>query len=94
LFKIWDENDLGKLDLEELTLPLIALGLISGKQSINKLLKSLHGHNHQAVAEASPSQHHHIPVKTNITIIDFVKIFKTNPFVDKTLESIKNHVLK
>jgi hypothetical protein len=32
--------------LEELTLPLIALGLISGKQSINKLLKSLHGHNH------------------------------------------------
>jgi hypothetical protein len=80
--------------LEELTLPLIALGLISGKQSINKLLKSLHGHNHQAVAEASPSQNHHIPVKTNITIIDFVKIFKTNPFVDKTLESIKNHVLK
>lgn len=31
LFKIWDENDLGKLDMEELTLPLIALGLISGK---------------------------------------------------------------
>ena len=71
---------------------MIALGLISGKQSINKLLKSLHGNNQ--AAETSPSQHLNIPVKTNITIIDFVKIFKTNPFVDKTLESIKNHVLK
>jgi Ca2+-binding EF-hand superfamily protein len=41
LFKIWDENDSGKLDLEELTLPLVALGLVSDTSFVKKLMKSL-----------------------------------------------------
>jgi|LauGreDrversion4_2_1035121.scaffolds.fasta_scaffold97631_3 hypothetical protein len=30
------------------------------------------------------------PEKVNVTIVDFVKIFKTNPFVDRTIEAMKS----
>jgi hypothetical protein len=43
LFKIWDENDSGKLDLEELTLPLIALGLVDDTVFVQKLMRCLSG---------------------------------------------------
>jgi hypothetical protein len=29
------------------------------------------------------------PEKVNVTIVDFVKIFKTNPFIDRTIEAMK-----
>ena len=38
LFKTWDDDNSGKLDLEELTLPLTALGLISDMSMTKKLL--------------------------------------------------------
>jgi hypothetical protein len=41
LFRIWDENDTGKLNIEILTLPLISLGLINDTRFIKKLLNSL-----------------------------------------------------
>ncbi len=41
LFKIWDEDESGKLDLEELTLPLIALGLVNDTSFVKQLMKSL-----------------------------------------------------
>lgn len=73
LFKIWDENDTGKLNLEELTLPLIALGLINDTTFIMRLLKS--------ISNRGSSKAGNMPEKTDITIVEFVKIFKNNPFV-------------
>ena len=43
LFKTWDDDNSGKLDLEELTLPLTALGLINDMSMAKKLLQSLKG---------------------------------------------------
>jgi Ca2+-binding EF-hand superfamily protein len=45
LFSIWDENDSGKLDLEDLTLPLIALGLVNETSFVSKTLMSIKGKN-------------------------------------------------
>ena len=38
LFSIWDEDESGKLEIDELTLPLIALGLSTDSNFIKKLL--------------------------------------------------------
>lgn len=81
LFRIWDENDTGKLNIEILTLPLISLGLINDTRFITKLLNSL-----QSGAKKS------LKNQTVITIIDFAKIFKSNPFVEKVIDVIKNIV--
>ena len=45
LFKIWDENGVGKLNIEELALPMIGMGLISSRSNILKLMKALNGSN-------------------------------------------------
>jgi len=37
LFKYWDEDQSGRLDLEEFTLPLVALGLATNKQFVAKV---------------------------------------------------------
>jgi Ca2+-binding EF-hand superfamily protein len=75
LFKIWDEYSNGRLDIGELALPMIGMGLIQSRQSILKLMAAL------SVGDA--------PEKVNVTIVDFVKIFKTNPFIDRTIEAMK-----
>lgn len=41
LFKIWDEDNSGQLDIDELTLPLIALGLSNDSSFVKKLIKSI-----------------------------------------------------
>jgi hypothetical protein len=58
--------------LEELTLPLIALGLINDTTFIKRLLKS--------ISNRGSSKAGNMPEKTDITIVEFVKIFKNNPF--------------
>ena len=75
LFKIWDEYSNGRLDIGELALPMIGMGLIQSRQSILKLMAAL------SVGDA--------PEKVNVTIVDFVKVFKTNPFIDRTIEAMK-----
>lgn len=54
---------------------MIGMGLIQSRQNILKLMSAL------SVGDA--------PEKVNVTIVDFVKIFKTNPFIDRTIEAMK-----
>jgi hypothetical protein len=41
LFSIWDEDKSGKLEVDEITLPLIALGLSSDSSFVVKLMKAI-----------------------------------------------------
>ena len=42
MFKIWDGNESGKLEVNELTLPLIVLGISNDSSFIKRLLRVLH----------------------------------------------------
>ena len=75
LFHIWDENGNGSLDIGELALPMIGMGIINSRENIMKLIKAL------SIGDA--------PEKVQVTIVDFVQIFKTNPFVDRTIEAMR-----
>lgn len=44
LFSIWDEDESGKLEVDELSLPLIALGLSTDSIFIKRLLSSINAH--------------------------------------------------
>ena len=54
---------------------MIGMGIINNKESIMKLMKALSKGD--------------IPERVQVTIVDFVKIFKTNPFVDRTIEAMR-----
>ena len=41
MFKIWDEDGSGELDLEEVTIALVSLGLSTDRQFVHKLLTTL-----------------------------------------------------
>ena len=81
LFKIWDEDDSGKLDIDELTLPLIALGLSNDSSFVQKLIKSI-------------DEEKFLKGNQKISIKDFVKIFKTDYFSDKAIQIIKETIDK
>jgi Ca2+-binding EF-hand superfamily protein len=38
LFRIWDDDNSGVLDLEEIALPLVSLGLSTDSEFVTKLL--------------------------------------------------------
>ena len=60
---------------------MIGMGLIQSRQNILKLMAAL------SVGDAPPE-------KANVTIVDFVKVFKTNPFIDRTIEAMKAIIKK
>ena len=82
-------------------MPLVALGLISDTSYVKKLVKSLSARSDAARAQfnlALQTEENKnralkvlgpAPEKNGINIIDFTKIFKSNPFVDKTLSHLK-----
>lgn len=41
LFQIWDEDKSGDLEVDEITLPLIALGLSNDSKFVMKLLRAI-----------------------------------------------------
>ena len=63
LFKIWDSDGGGFLDVNEISLPLIALGLSTDEGFVKKLIKSLkkkktnkaNGHNARSSIESKAS---------------------------------------
>ncbi len=78
LFKIWgDEASNGRLELGEVVLPMIATGLMRQKADIGKVMSAL----------VEPGNA--VGSKKQVTVLDFVKIFKANPFIDRTVESMK-----
>ncbi len=54
---------------------MIGMGLIKSRANIMKLMN---GAGNEGLE------------KLNVTIVDFVKIFKTNPFVERTVESMRS----
>ena len=62
---------------------MIALGLINDTSMTTKLLYSLKG-------KRETEEH----VKPILNIIDFVKVFKRDKFVDQTIDKVKEIILK
>ncbi|CDW87182.1 iki3 domain containing protein [Stylonychia lemnae] len=81
LFKIWDEDESGNLEVDELTLPLIALGLSNDSSFVLKLLRS--------IDEEKFTKN---KINAKITIRDFSKIFKKDYTSEKVIEVIKKTI--
>ena len=81
LFKIWDEDESGNLEVDELTLPLIALGLSNDSSFVYKILRSIDYEKFKSKNE-------------RISIKDFTKIFKKDFMGEKVIDVIKQAVLK
>ena len=81
LFKIWDEDESGNLEVDELTLPLIALGLSSDSSFVLKLLRSIDEEKFMKNRDTA-----------KITIRDFSKIFKKDYTSEKVTEVIKKTI--
>jgi len=79
LFSIWDEDGSGKLEHDELAMPLIALGLSSDSTFVKKILRVIDAEKFLNLGE-------------QITIEDFAKIFKNDKFSEKVVAKIKEEV--
>lgn len=77
LFKIWDDDQSGILELEELALPLVALGLSTDQKFVSKILTAL---------DNKKQQNEHM----SFTLRDFVKIFKTDKVGEKITKIVKH----
>eukprot|EP00347_Sterkiella_histriomuscorum_P020000 403339480 len=81
LFKIWDEDSSGNLEVDELTLPLIALGLSNDSSFVMKLLRSIDEEKFIKNKEHS-----------KITVRDFSKIFRKDFTSEKIIEVLKQTI--
>lgn len=87
LFKIWDSDNGGFLDFDEISLPLISLGLSTDSGFVRKLIKSL---KRKKQGETLLSGEEASIADISFTLKDFVSIFKA----DKIGEKISNAVLE
>eukprot|EP00347_Sterkiella_histriomuscorum_P008784 403343767 len=87
LFCLWDDDNSGVLDLHEIALPLISLGLSTNTQFVAKLLQSLL-ENPNRLKNGS-QQHNDI----QITLKDFVKIFNVDKVGEKMSLVVKQSII-
>jgi hypothetical protein len=90
LFKIWDADGGGFLDVDEISLPLISLGLSTDTSFVEKLIKSLT--MKKSKAKPSPAEGgdsndgiHDL----TFTLKDFVTIFKADRVGERMSKKIK-----
>jgi Ca2+-binding EF-hand superfamily protein len=81
LFKIWDADGGGFLDVDEISLPLIALGLSTDTGFVEKLIKSLK--KKKAPKEGDDED------DLSFTLKDFVSIFKADRIGERISKKVK-----
>ena len=80
MFNNWDESSTGELNLDQITHPLVNLGLATDKPFVEKLLAAL---------DIKPD----FRGQLTLTLNDFVKIFRHDKTGDKITQTIKKEVL-
>jgi Ca2+-binding EF-hand superfamily protein len=78
-FNIIDDDGAGGIDLEELALPLIALGLATDTGFVKRALKVLNPKKFGTGCEAGQA----------LTLKEFSRIFRTDAISDKLMNLIK-----
>ena len=81
LFKIWDADGGGSLDVDEISLPLIALGLSTDTSFVEKLIKTL-------VQKKGVNQKDE-DLDLSFTLKDFVTIFQADRIGEKITRTIQ-----
>ena len=87
-FEIVDDTDTGGCYLNELSLPLIALGLSSDSSFIEKVLKAINPFKFgDKSGIENPFEHNEMSLQ------DFIKIFKKDQVSEKLTDTIKSIVV-
>eukprot|EP00347_Sterkiella_histriomuscorum_P003737 403363140 len=89
LFKVWDDDNSGVLDLDEIAEPLVALGLSTDSQFVAKLIESL-GQQTNKLKSGVNKQPIQNQESLRFTLKDFVKIFRADKVGEKISKIIKN----
>lgn len=80
LFISWDDNGTGELNSSEIIKPLIAMGLSSDSKFAHKLLQALDTSNKKNKTDLK------------LTMLDFIKIFKSDKFSEQIKDIIQNEI--
>jgi Ca2+-binding EF-hand superfamily protein len=80
LFLSWDDDGAGELDSNEIIRPLISMGLSSDSKFANKLLHALDTSNKKKKSDLK------------LTMLDFIKIFKSDKFSEQISEIISREI--
>jgi hypothetical protein len=94
LFKIWDADGGGFLDVDEISLPLIALGLSTDTGFVEKLIKSLVKKKkapgkEPEKKESSDGGEDEEEEDLSFTLKDFVTIFKADRIGERISKRVK-----
>lgn len=80
MFLSWDEDGAGELESNEIIKPLIAMGLSSDSKFAKKLLQALDTSNKKVKADLK------------LSMLDFIKIFKSDKFSEQISKIIQNDI--
>ena len=83
-FKIVDNSDTGNLNLEQLAIPLIALGLSSDSSFIEKVLKAINPSKFTAERIAT----------AELSLREFTKIFRKDVVAERLTQCLQNLVIQ
>ena len=78
LFKMWDDDNSGVLDLNEIAHPLVALGLSTDSKFVAKLIQSL-----------DSKKNRRNDTELQCTLKDFVNIFKADKLGERISKIVK-----
>jgi hypothetical protein len=88
LFKIWDSDGGGFLDVDEISLPLISLGLSTDSGFVEKLIKSLKQKKLKHAEDTMPSD------DLSFTLKDFVSIFNADRVGEKISAIVQEECIR
>lgn len=89
LFKIWDADGGGFLDVDEISLPLISLGLSTDTGFVEKLIKSLKKKKPSMKKREEKGDEGGNEDDLSFTLKDFVSIFKADRIGERISRKVK-----